>query len=369
MNRTDIINRLIRKSRYDTYLEIGVNNPRVNYDKINCKHKTGVDPSPKSDKIIGKTSDEFFKDNTEKFDIVFIDGLHHAEQVYKDIVNALSVLNEGGVIVCHDMNPEKEEIQKVPRETNEWTGDCWKAWIKLRRERFELEMFVIDTDYGVGVIREGYQDELKIKLKGEPDYKWLDDNRKEALNLISVEEFIESEPEIMFYELTPYSLDGDLGAACNKCCEIVPDDNDWILISDQDSMILTPEYGHLISSYIEKYPDVDLFTCRTNRVNNKLQLEPGMFDATDIPTHRRKAVELSKKPLSLTYTTRVISGYFMLFQKKTWTKYKFRENRFYGVDTYFSRDVLRDGKIGIMDNIYSMHYYRMIEGVGKKYKL
>ena len=62
------------------------------------------------------TSDEFFEQNKEKFDIVFIDGLHHSEQVYKDILNSLNILNEDGTIICHDMNPTEEFRQIVPRK-------------------------------------------------------------------------------------------------------------------------------------------------------------------------------------------------------------------------------------------------------------
>jgi hypothetical protein len=51
-----------------------------------------------------------------------------------------------------------------------------------------LSMFVVDTDWGVGVITKGSQVLFpKTKML---DYKLLDENRTELLNLISPEKFL-----------------------------------------------------------------------------------------------------------------------------------------------------------------------------------
>ena len=114
MKRTEIINRLADRINAKTYLEIGVRRHAVNFDKINIKHKVGVDPCIEAfdrEPTFKLRSDDFFKKNTETFDIIFIDGLHEAKQVERDILNSLEVLNEGGYIVCHDMNPIVYERQ------------------------------------------------------------------------------------------------------------------------------------------------------------------------------------------------------------------------------------------------------------------
>ena len=103
--RMDIINMLIEKCGYKTYLEIGISRSDC-YNLINCKQKTGVDPEPNAKATFCLTSDEFFKQNKAKYDLIFIDGLHHSGQVYKDILNSLKILEKGGTIVCHDMNPQ-----------------------------------------------------------------------------------------------------------------------------------------------------------------------------------------------------------------------------------------------------------------------
>jgi predicted O-methyltransferase YrrM len=61
----------------------------------------GVDPN--QGVIHSMTCDEFFATNQFTFDIVFIDGFHHSDQVAKE--NSLRVLNPGGIIVMHDCNP------------------------------------------------------------------------------------------------------------------------------------------------------------------------------------------------------------------------------------------------------------------------
>ena len=52
--------------------------------------------------FVKNTSDEFFKNNTKIFDIIYIDGFHEAPQVYKDICNSWHCLNKNGIIICDD---------------------------------------------------------------------------------------------------------------------------------------------------------------------------------------------------------------------------------------------------------------------------
>jgi hypothetical protein len=191
MDRITIIQIYIDKLKAKKYLEIGMGSG-VNFASVNCDYKVCVDPTPTVPVSFSLTSDDFFRQNTEKYDVIFIDGLHWSEQVYKDIINSLDVLNEDGVIICHDMNPHSEIIQRYPIAipSSEWTGDCWKAWVKLKTERNDLYMFVIDTDYGCGVITKGQQE--LINVDEELTWELLNKNRKELLNLISVETFLKN---------------------------------------------------------------------------------------------------------------------------------------------------------------------------------
>jgi len=186
---TDLINFLIKKYNYRTYLEIGVDDKSQNFNKIRAEEKIGVDPNPSTHADFIMTSDDFFSQNKKNFDIIFVDGLHHADTAYRDIINSLKSLNPKGTIVCHDMNPLNELSQKIPRETDKWNGDVWKAWVKLRSERSDLEMYVIDMDHGCGIIRQGEQ--KTILLDRELTYDFFDAKRAELLNLVSVEKALQ----------------------------------------------------------------------------------------------------------------------------------------------------------------------------------
>ena len=94
--RQTIVQEIINLKNYQSYLEIGCYKNDL-FDNVKCNIKVGVDPI--SGGTVRKTSDDYYKTNKEKFDIIFIDGLHHYEQVIKDINNSLNVLNENGVIL------------------------------------------------------------------------------------------------------------------------------------------------------------------------------------------------------------------------------------------------------------------------------
>ena len=197
MNRAEIVNRLLTRAgqpgQTRKYLEIGLFDGWC-FPQINAGYKISVDPEKNSEYLTHEmTSDEFFEQNTDKFDVIFIDGLHHSDQVYKDIMNSLNVLTPKGFIVCHDINPPNEERQIIPMKEWPWNGDCWKAWVKIRNEERNLKMFVVDTDEGVGVITRGQQELLRIKLSDKIGYglkyKDLEENRNHYLNLIRVNDF------------------------------------------------------------------------------------------------------------------------------------------------------------------------------------
>ena len=48
------------------------------------------------------SSDSFFLNQKDKYDVIYIDGSHEADQVYKDIKNSWKILNINGVLICDD---------------------------------------------------------------------------------------------------------------------------------------------------------------------------------------------------------------------------------------------------------------------------
>lgn len=203
--RTDIINLLIADITEPEYLEIGVRNPDHNFNHVRSQKKYSVDPGVefKDNPVDFKLTSDAFFDGLKKgeylkntlFDVIFIDGLHTAEQVNRDIENALSFIKDDGFLVLHDCNPPTEwharehyEYMRTPARKC-WNGTTWKAYAKAIKRK-DLSGCCIDTDWGVGVIS-------KTKKLGEPseidnpfwEYRVMEENRKESLNLVSFDEF------------------------------------------------------------------------------------------------------------------------------------------------------------------------------------
>ena len=172
MTRQEIINGLIEKNSYSSYLEVGVQNPQSCFLRIKCNYKQGVEPYPK----IGE------------FDFPS-DGLHHDDQVIKDIENSLKILNTGGTIIVHDCLPTTEKQQERDDHGGVWLGDVWKGIAYLRINRSDIQIEVVDTDLGCGVITK--KDSKKWDTNGEEwnVYGYYQSNKTELMNIISTEDF------------------------------------------------------------------------------------------------------------------------------------------------------------------------------------
>ena len=194
MMRWDLINFFTKKFNYKKYLEIGIATGECYY-QVDINEKISVDPAldnyAHSIPTYKMTSDKFFETisnlvTKEKYDIIFIDGLHHSEQVDKDISNSLEHLNDNGTIILHDCNPLVEEHQIVPRQSRAWNGDVWKSIVKYRSLN-NGNACVIPTDEGLGIINKNIQCPIQIDLPKELTWQWLTENRETALGLTSFE--------------------------------------------------------------------------------------------------------------------------------------------------------------------------------------
>ena len=185
--RWDLIDYLIKKNNYLNYLEIGCDNDQL-FSKVKIKNKIGVDPV--SGGNVRKNSDDFFLENKDKFDLVFIDGLHIYEQVKKDIINSLKCLNENGIILVHDCMPDSLSKQAVPRYKMKWNGDVWKAIVDLR-QREDLDIFTCEIDQGIGIITKRKNSSILKLNKPAKNLKFKDYyyNYKEYLRIIKLTDF------------------------------------------------------------------------------------------------------------------------------------------------------------------------------------
>ena len=199
--RTKIINTIADKIKAKKYLEIGFRNPKENFNYINCDIKDGVDPEPVTLCNYRMTSDEFFKkySHDKEYDLVFVDGMHTAEQVYKDVMNSIEILSDNGFIVIHDCNPPTEfhtrSYNEYLKTRGQWYGDVYKGFIKLKEDLKDYSCFVIDEDCGCGIITKSSNFNIKnsnIKdPSGEYNWKFFNNNRECVLCLTQYNEFVE----------------------------------------------------------------------------------------------------------------------------------------------------------------------------------
>jgi len=186
MNRFDLINEIISINGFDKYLEIGVFHPSICFDKVVCNKKTGVDPgieNPDNPVDYKVTSDVFFSmlesgdtefEKDHKWDVIFIDGLHLADQVYRDITNAINHISDKGIIVMHDCLPPNSfyarEDYAVNGEFYPWNGTTWKAYYKALTELSYVDVCVYNSDWGLGLIKKCKR--RRLPKKNNPFYEY-----------------------------------------------------------------------------------------------------------------------------------------------------------------------------------------------------
>ena len=187
--RSEIIKNILKCKNYKSYLEIGTFRDDL-FNQVECEKKIGVDPV--SGGNVRKTSDKFFFDNEDKFDLIFIDGLHHYMQTKKDIINSLSVLNDGGIILMHDCMPRDYFYQAIPRSQYDWNGDTYKAFLEFRTKD-NYDSYCCYADEGIGVIlKRNNKNKLNLDIEDFVKLKYNDyaNNYKTYLNLIEYEDLI-----------------------------------------------------------------------------------------------------------------------------------------------------------------------------------
>ena len=218
MERTQLIQTLMEQKGFKNYLEIGVSNGHV-FFKVKGTFKVAVDPEFKFNifrkigkaivntdnlfnKYFSKTSDDFFALDApqlfaqKKVEIALIDGMHEYEFALRDVENVLNYLENDGIIIMHDCNPKVKKSASTYKEweTNgmdyEWNGDVWKTILHLRTFRNDIDVFVLDTDHGLGIIaKRKSENSLNYSLQEiiSFTYEDFDANREHWINLKPVD--------------------------------------------------------------------------------------------------------------------------------------------------------------------------------------
>jgi hypothetical protein len=124
--RVDVVNSLLSLFSEPSYLEVGVATGATFLAAL-AKRKVGVDPKFLFDTSVmiegaefhAKSSDDYFGSvakKTDRFDVIFLDGLHTAEQTLRDLLNAREYLAADGVIIIDDAIPSSYPASLANRQ-------------------------------------------------------------------------------------------------------------------------------------------------------------------------------------------------------------------------------------------------------------
>lgn len=147
-----------------SYLELGTGDG-VNFKQIKWEDKISVDINGKATYTM--TTDEFFKQNTRTFDIVFIDANHDFDYVVRDYINSIKICKK--VLIIHDMFPVSEILSH-----SKYCSDSYK-----------LLAYFVDSNFNYKTVKHDHG----LTLLSFP-FKELDLNLLEKYRNLPYQEFI-----------------------------------------------------------------------------------------------------------------------------------------------------------------------------------
>ena len=199
MTRTDVINVLFGKNEHFTsYLQIGVGDPPdATFINILAYQKQGITTMRMqawNGGFYDPGSIDFWAacPLEQKYDVIFIQSIYEFDQVYADVHHAMEHLNEDGFIVIHGCNPLEKEwtIPLLQYSQGPWIGAAYRAFIRLKYEHKDWSFFVVDEDFGCGIITKRPVVKNKCMRLSSLDWETFEKFRKELLNLVTFEEYI-----------------------------------------------------------------------------------------------------------------------------------------------------------------------------------
>lgn len=203
IRREATINRALRSTAGNTYIEIGVQKGNC-FRQIIASFKVAVDPVKQPELRIKadehyyeKDSNTFFLEHAKEvfegrqIDVAFVDGMHEFTQALQDVVNLIPYMASNGVILIHDCNPTtREHVGNSVTMRNGWTGDVWKVGYFLNSSCEQYNYFTLRSDWGIGVLT-GFDNDKELTMPNSEvlqqykklDFDYLETNRKIVLNL------------------------------------------------------------------------------------------------------------------------------------------------------------------------------------------
>jgi hypothetical protein len=135
-------------------------------------------------------SDDVFENlKLNKFDVIFIDGMHNCENVLRDFNNSVNALTKDGAIFIDDCIPlNYNEQLKIPvrhhyengilKYGEEWTGDVWKfVYHLLKNYKNKIIVHYFHNIEFRGIVRVQFKEKFEVVVSYDElnNYNYFDD--------------------------------------------------------------------------------------------------------------------------------------------------------------------------------------------------
>ena len=173
MLRADIINQIAKLFKNPVYLEVGVWQGGT-FRSVSVPRKVAVDPKFDFDHVEKQkiehdseyhelTSNDYFAIHpsaTNKFDIIFLDGLHTFEQTLTDLMHAIDRVKNNGIIIIDDVIPDSfpasmrsegqcyQFRQNTGDSSTHWMGDVYKLVFFINAFMLNWNYFTVGETHG-----------------------------------------------------------------------------------------------------------------------------------------------------------------------------------------------------------------------------
>lgn len=213
LKKYDIVNHLIKKYNFNNYLEISTPTTGACYDKIIQNNGCEITKELLFYYIDSNLNNSSLRDDLQnfncinfdigvsqlkqkKYDLIFVDPFHTFEQSKIDIETAYNLLSDDGIIVVHDCYPKSIDLVSDYYHKGSWCGVTYKAFIDFNMNHNMVQTYVVDCDYGCGIIFKNKKRDIPYKipdnmsLNDVSEFNYFINNAIELLNVISCEEFL-----------------------------------------------------------------------------------------------------------------------------------------------------------------------------------
>lgn len=183
------------------YLEVGVATGAT-FHASECPRKVAVDPKFRFDVAEARKanphctyhevpSDVYFgelADPADRFEVIYLDGLHTVEQTLRDFTSALFFLAPGGIILIDDVRPISYATSLPDRKTarqlrkaldtgeHGWMGDVYRLVFFIETFFQQISYRTVADNYGQLVTWRGRRDSVpdrKIEEVGRLPYEYV----------------------------------------------------------------------------------------------------------------------------------------------------------------------------------------------------